>query len=439
MKLRSQTYLLLILPMLAASCSSPKVADPPPGTPSAALSAAATSSSALSAAAQPPAAQSGDWTPVTGADELRDFISDKTLEWEEPGRARSRGEYRPDGTGTLHAWGASTPRTWEVKGEDQICITARDVTQCYQLERNTTDPTRYRARDLATGRVTEIRVTDTGDRGIVQGQPKDVGNQGSAAAPSADEIAAQLANPNAPLASLNFKNQFRFYKGDLPHADSQSGYTLLFQPVLPFPLPNKDKILFRPAIPLAIDQPTFDADELDFDGKTGFADIGFDLAYAHSTKGGLLLALGAISSIPTGTTSRLTSGQWTLGPEILIAQKTKHFIFGAFPKHQWDVTGWSNRTVNVSTLQPLFTYLPGGGWNIGTTPIIRYDWHREQWTVPLGIKLGKTLMINGRPWKFAVQVDYFVQAADEFAPEWLLSFDVTPVVQNVFASWLGLK
>lgn len=47
---------------------------------------------------------------------------------------------------------------------------------------------------------------------------------------SADEVARELANPNASLAKLTFKNQFRWYTGDLPHADDQFNYTLLFQP-----------------------------------------------------------------------------------------------------------------------------------------------------------------------------------------------------------------
>ena len=53
---------------------------------------------------------------------------------------------------------------------------------------------------------------------------------------NADEVAKSLSNPNTPLASLNFENGFTWYKGDLPGADDQTTYRLLFQPVLPFPL-----------------------------------------------------------------------------------------------------------------------------------------------------------------------------------------------------------
>ncbi len=45
---------------------------------------------------------------------------------------------------------------------------------------------------------------------------------------SAEDVARELANPNTPLASLNFKLQFRTFKGDLPKAGHQDSTTLLF-------------------------------------------------------------------------------------------------------------------------------------------------------------------------------------------------------------------
>ena len=39
-------------------------------------------------------------------------------------------------------------------------------------------------------------------------------------APTADEIARELANPKKPLASLTLKNQLRLFEGDLPTADT---------------------------------------------------------------------------------------------------------------------------------------------------------------------------------------------------------------------------
>ena len=136
-------------------------------------------------------------------------------------------------------------------------MTARQVTQCWQLEKNTTDPTLYRSIEVATGTVTEIRMSKDGASATVKGGPKATGNKGGPAAASADEIAAQLANPNSPVANLTFKNKFTWFEGDLPDADNQSMYTLLFQPTLPFALDSGSRVIWRPAIPLLFDKPVF--------------------------------------------------------------------------------------------------------------------------------------------------------------------------------------
>ena len=52
-----------------------------------------------------------------------------------------------------------------------------------------------------------------------------------------DEIAKELANPNTPLTSLKFKNQFRTYSGDLSGAADQASYIMFFQSTLPFEIP----------------------------------------------------------------------------------------------------------------------------------------------------------------------------------------------------------
>ena len=73
-------------------------------------------------------AQSAEWQPVTGKQNLRNFMSGLKAERTLPNGEISRGEYNPDGTGMLYSWGAAISRTWEVKGNDQICVTAERTT-----------------------------------------------------------------------------------------------------------------------------------------------------------------------------------------------------------------------------------------------------------------------------------------------------------------------
>lgn len=378
--------------------------------------------------------QATEWKPVTGAETLNDFMSGLKAERTLAGGELSHGEYSADGTGTLFSWGAHIPRTWEVKGDDQICISAKREAICYTLERNNENPDLYRVFEVSSGTTAEFQLTN--GRAVAKGDPKDTGAAGGAAAPSADELAAELSNPNTAVATLNFKNQFRWFEGDLPDAGNQSSYTMVFQPILPFVLDSGDKIIWRPAVPLVVDQPVFDG--TGFGEESGLGDIVMDLAYAPKSDSGLLTAFGVITSLPTASDDALGTDLWTLGPEMLLAKSYSKGLYGIFPNHQWNIAGSGEADISLTTIQPLFTYLPGGGWNVGSAPAITYDWESEQWTVPLQLNAGKTVVWNGRPWKLSVELNYYVEKADAFGPEWMLSFNIAPVVKNGLASIFGL-
>ena len=166
-------------------------------------------------------AQSDEWQLLTGEENLRNFMSGREMKYEDPEGRQTRGEYRADGTGTLYSWGAKIPRTWAVKGDDQICVSENIATRCYQFEKNVADPSLYRVRDVSSGRLSEVRVTGKEVRAVVKDKSTPKGNKGGPSSASASEIAKELSNPNTALASLTFKNQFRLFEGDLPHADRE--------------------------------------------------------------------------------------------------------------------------------------------------------------------------------------------------------------------------
>jgi len=266
--------------------------------------------------------------------------------------------------------------------------------------------------------------------------------QAGAQEKSTDEVARELANPNNSLASLTFKNQYRWYKGDLPNADNQDNYTLLFQPVFPFTLEptasgGKANIFVRPAFPLLFDQPVFDASKLDFKGVTALGDIGFDLGYGVTEKNGLIWAFGMVGTLPTATDSDVAGKQWRLGPEALIAKFEKWGVYGIFPSHQWDVAGWGDAGYFSNTQVQLFLkFLPGGGWAVGSTPIMNYDWKSHDWTIPLQLVAGKTVKFGNMPVKLELELNYYVEQPDAFGPEWMISLNITPVVPNIIDRWI---
>lgn len=246
---------------------------------------------------------------------------------------------------------------------------------------------------------------------------------------SAEEMAKELANPNTAFASLTFKYQIQTHEGDLPNAKDVEKTTLLFQPSLPFPREDGSKIIFRPAIPFIIDNDNFGTTE-----NSGIGDMGFDLVYAEPMgSDGILLAYGVAGSIPTGG-EELGMGETTsIGPELFYGKLSKTNILGIFPNHQWDVGGDIDRS--LTSVQAFYINLPGRGWNYGTSPTMSYDHESEEWTIPLNFSFGKTVMFGTRPWKLSMDINYYVEKPDEFGPDVMLSFNISPVVENVFANW----
>ena len=283
--------------------------------------------------------------------------------------------------------------------------------------------------------------------GILLAGPVFAAEEGS---PSSDEIAKELANPNTALTSLKLQNQYFTFDGDLPGADDLDMFKLFLQPTLPFPLANGYTLWVRPGVPFIIDQPTFDTDSRKLEDKSGLGDITLDVQYGTTLENGFLWSVGFSSVFPTASDEKLGSEQWAMGPGFQLGYLTEKVIFGIFVNHQWDIAGDGRSTpdlpylvqpaaddpsISLTAIQLFGVILPGAGWNFGSMPIATYNHESEEWTVPLHASVGKTFILNGRPWDFSLDLNYYVERPDAIAPEWMVGFNVSPVVENIFARW----
>lgn len=250
---------------------------------------------------------------------------------------------------------------------------------------------------------------------------------------SAEEVAKQLANPNTPLASLTLKSQWTHWDGDLLGSGGMDSKTFLFQPSFPFPVNGTDSIFLRPAFPYLVDQPVVDSLG-NVTSESGLGDMGLDLAFGRTTKSGLLMVAGIIAGIPIGA-DRLSSDTWTLGPEVFLGKLSSKGVLGIFPNHQWDVSG--PRETSLTSIQPIATYLAGGGWAVGTAGTITHNWESDQWTVPIQLQMSRTVKVGGLPLRIALEANYYVEQADSLGQDWMFGFNLTPVVPNVVAMWLS--
>ena len=245
---------------------------------------------------------------------------------------------------------------------------------------------------------------------------------------AANEAAKELANPNTAFASLNFKPAITSFENENGEDFEQN--TLLFQPVLPFPREDGSKIIVRPAITYMED---------DGFGNSGMLDLSSDVFYAFAAEPGVLEGVGAIFSLPTGSEDIGQGEVTSIGASYIYGNLTPENIWLFFPSHLQSIDeGDNGSAVSLTTLQLTYVLLPGGGWNYGTSNKIKYNWEAEsgeEWTVPINIVAGKTVVLDGRPWKFSVEFDYFVVSPDPVGPEYALTFTITPVVENVMTNW----
>jgi hypothetical protein len=80
-----------------------------------------------------------EWVEIRSPAELRALYSDKTWRGKGADGVPFVGHYRADGTGVMIRAGVHTPRTWEVKGPDQACVTDTNGTNCYRFQRHKRD------------------------------------------------------------------------------------------------------------------------------------------------------------------------------------------------------------------------------------------------------------------------------------------------------------
>lgn len=121
---------------------------------------------ALTCALSAPAVSqsSRDWVDIRNPKELRDLHSNKTHEGNE-----RLGHYRADGKVVFVFRGRlqgrkPEPGTWQIKGEDQVCVTntsaVRTSTDCFRLQRHRRNKAWVVSRNIATGLMRTVKVEE---------------------------------------------------------------------------------------------------------------------------------------------------------------------------------------------------------------------------------------------------------------------------------------
>ena len=103
-----------------------------------------------------------DWTDVGGAEALRALFVDKTFKGKDYLDRPFVEHYRADGEGIRILTDDQTrmPRSWTVKGGNQVCVSFTWEVPCYRVQRHKTTARTYRFINVDNDQITVVRVED---------------------------------------------------------------------------------------------------------------------------------------------------------------------------------------------------------------------------------------------------------------------------------------
>lgn len=234
---------------------------------------------------------------------------------------------------------------------------------------------------------------------------------------SGEDLAKASQNPVADLVSIPIQSNFNFDYG----ADrDKSQIVTNIQPVIPLGLNTEWNLITRTIIPVIYTEfPAY---------QTGVGNIQFTGFLSPAKPGKLIWGFGPVIQFPSHTDTYLGGNKWSGGPSAvgLFLDKDSPWVVGLLVQNLWSFAGPTtskeNPTVNQFLAQPFINYNLPKAWYITFSPIITADWKApgpDQWTVPVGLGVGKIFKIGKLPFNGQVAGFYNV-ARPEIGPNWSL-------------------
>lgn len=237
---------------------------------------------------------------------------------------------------------------------------------------------------------------------------------------SAADVAAELANPLAPITALAI--QYRAEAGNGPANDTN--HQIRLQPSFFKPFDDGSALLVRSILPLRSTR--WPAEE------NGIGDLQLIPYFVPDTKAKNFIGYGGAIGFDTASEEALGAGRLTAGPALIFAATGQPLTWGGLIQHVWSVDNSSKRAdVNITTLQPFATYLLGGGWAATASMEIRRDWDAPSGSglsVPAALGASRVVEVGGVFLNLSGSYVQYIERTS-FDPDWELRFGLTYVLR----------
>jgi hypothetical protein len=255
----------------------------------------------------------------------------------------------------------------------------------------------------------------------------------NAAVDDAAEMAKKLQNPLASIKAIMTDNTIGFNTGN----DEGTSYGFQIQPIYAIDFEERGfTFIPRAVIPVTGLEPGTKTRFTGEDGEPtpdgtgrvwGLGDSILQFFFAPHSKQAWKWGVGPQFSVPTHTDDALKGPGWGAGlAGVITGSITENIAFSGIIGNHWAFDG----SFNVATFQPMVFYnmdsLPGA--YVGYNATISSDWNADsgnQWTVPLGITVGRTFSVAGGHAFDVSAGPYYNVVRPDGAADWMLRFGVT--------------
>jgi len=217
-------------------------------------------------------------------------------------------------------------------------------------------------------------------------------------AQSSLELAKASQNPVMNMYNFPFQNNTNYGVG--PYKRTQN--VLNIQPVIPIALGSKINMINRIIIPV-ITQPSSTEDN----SSTGISDILYTAWLSPSKASKLIWGLGPVFQIPISSGSEFGSGEFGIGPSVVLLTMINKWVAGAVINN---IRTFGELSTNKFFINYFVNYNMPKGWYLVSAPIVTANWKADdgqKWLVPFGGGVGKVVKLGGKlPLSMQVQAFY---------------------------------